>query len=296
MLKQKLLTLLAAAAALTFGVAFASAQTIVVGGKNFTEQQLMAEMTAQLLRAKGVTVDKRAGLGTAALRQAQEAGQIDVYWEYTGTSLITFNKVTDKLDAPATYAKVKELDAAKGLVWLNPSKANNTYALAMRKADASAKGIKSVSDLAAKMKGGQTLKLASNAEFYARPDGLAPLQTTYGFEFGRENVVRMDTGLVYQALRDSQVDVGLVFATDGRVPAFNFVILKDDKGYFPSYALTPVARKETLDKNPKLAEQLNALSAKLDDATMAKLNATIDVDKKTVKEVASNFLRSQGLV
>ena len=104
----------------------------------------------QLLKAKGFKTDKRAGLGSAALRQAQEAGQVDVYWEYTGTSLITYNKVTDKLDAAATYAKVKELDGAKGLVWLNPSKANNTYALAMRKADAQAKGIKSLSDLAGK--------------------------------------------------------------------------------------------------------------------------------------------------
>ncbi|MCD6033762.1 MAG: glycine/betaine transporter substrate-binding protein, partial [Thermomicrobiales bacterium] len=252
MLKMKLTGLLTAAA-LSWGIASASAQTIVVGGKNFTEQQIMAEMTNQLLQAKGFKTDKRAGLGSAPLRQAQEAGQVDVYWEYTGTSLITYNKVADKLDAAATYAKVKELDGAKGLVWLNPSKANNTYALAMRKADAQAKGIKSLSDLAAKVKGGEGLKLASNAEFYARPDGLAPLQQTYGFEFGRENVVRMDTGLVDQALKDKQVDVGLVFATDGRIPAFDFVVLADDKGFFPSYALTPVVRKETLDKNPKLA-------------------------------------------
>ena len=284
------------AAALTLTALPALAQTIVVGGKNFTEQQLMAEMTTQLLKAKGFTVDKRAGLGTAPLRQAQEAGQVDVYWEYTGTSLITFNKVADKMDAAATYAKVKELDAAKGLVWLNPSKANNTYALAMRKADVEKTGIKSLSDLAAKVKGGQAVKFGCNAEFYARPDGLKPLEQTYGFEFGRENVVRMDTGLVYQALRDAQVDVGLVFATDGRVPAFDFVILRDDKGYFPTYAMTPVIRKETLDKNPKLAEALNGLSAKLDDATMAKLNATVDVEKKSVEEVAATFLKAQGLV
>jgi len=296
MLKTTLPGLLAAAG-LALGLSSASAQSIiVVGGKNFTEQQIMAEMTSQLLQAKGFKTDKRAGLGTAPLRQAQEAGQVDVYWEYTGTSLITFNKVTDKLDAAATYAKVKELDAAKGLVWLNPSKANNTYALAMRKDDAQAKGIKSLSDLAAKVKGGQNLKLASNAEFYARPDGLAPLQQTYGFEFGRENVVRMDTGLVYQALKDKQVDVALVFATDGRVPAFDFVVLADDKGFFPSYALTPVVRKETLDKNPKLADVLNGLSAKLDDATMAKLNASVDVDKKTVEEVSTSFLKSQSLI
>ena len=106
----------------------------------------------------------------------------------------------------------------------------------------------------------------------------------------------MDTGLVYQALRDKQVDAGLVFATDGRVPAFDFVILTDDKGYFPSYALTPVARKETLDKNPKVADALNGLSAKLDDAIMARLNASVDVDKKTVEDVAKEFLTSQGLI
>ncbi|CAN7681480.1 glycine betaine ABC transporter substrate-binding protein [Bosea sp. LjRoot237] len=296
MLKRTFLGLASATLAFAVLPLAAQAQSVVVGGKNFTEQQIMAEMTTQLLKAKGFTVDKRAGLGTAPLRQAQEAGQIDLYWEYTGTSLITFNKVSDKLDAAATYAKVKELDAAKGLVWLNPSRANNTYALAMRKKDADAKGVKTLDDLSAKVTGGQALKFGCNAEFYARPDGLAPLQKTYGFDFGRENVVRMDTGLVYQALRDSQVDVGLVFATDGRVPAFDFVILTDTKGYFPTYAMTPVIRKETLDKNPKLAEFLNGLSAKLDDATMARLNASVDVDKKSIEEVAAGFLKAQSLV
>lgn len=288
---------LAVAAVATLGVAGASeAATIVVGGKNYTEQQIMAEMTAKLLEAKGFTVDKRAGLGTAPLRQAQENGQVDVYWEYTGTSLITFNKVTDKLDAAQTYAKVKELDAAKGLVWLDPSKANNTYAFAMRAADAKAKGIVTLSDLATKINAGEKLNFGCNAEFYARPDGLKPLETTYGFSFGRDAVVRMDTGLVYQALRDSQVSVGLVFATDGRIPAFDFVVLKDDKGYFPTYAMTPVVRKATLDANPTLAGVLNGLSAKLDDAVMAKLNASVDVDKKTVEQVASDFLKQQGLI
>ena len=86
--------------------------------------------------------------------------------------------------------------------------------------------------MAAKINGGEALTFGSNAEFYSRPDGLGPLEKDYGFEFGRPNVKRMDTGLVYQALRDGQVDTGLVFATDGRVPAFDFTILKDDKGLF----------------------------------------------------------------
>jgi len=277
-------------------VSAAQAQNIVVGGKNFTEQQIMSQMTAQLLQAKGFKPDVKAGMGSAVLRQAQENGQIDVYWEYTGTSLITYNKINDRMSAADTYAKVKELDAAKGLVWLNPSKANNTYGLAMNQDDAKKQGIASISDLAAKVKGGAKLTFASNAEFYARPDGLKPLEQAYGFEFPRESVKRMDTGLVYQALKERQVDVGLVFATDGRIPAFNFVVLKDDKGYFPNYALTPVVRKQVLDANPKLAEYLNALSAKLDDATMARLNASVDVDKKTVEDVAKTFLKEQGLV
>ena len=273
-----------------------TAQNIVVGGKNFTEQQIMSQMTAQLLQAKGFKPDVKAGMGSAVLRQAQESGQIDVYWEYTGTSLITYNKITERLSPADTYAKVKELDAAKGLVWLNPSKANNTYSLAMNQDEAKKLGIATISDLAAKVKGGAKLTLASNAEFYARPDGLKPLEERYGFEFPRDSVKRMDTGLVYQALKEKQVDVGLVFATDGRVPAFNFVVLKDDKGFFPNYALTPVVRKQVLDANPKLAEYLNALSAKLDDATMARLNASVDVDKKTVEDVARTFLKEQGLV
>jgi len=287
---------LAAGALLVNLATSAMAQNIVVGGKNFTEQQIMSQMTAQLLQAKGFKPDVKAGMGSAVVRAAQENGQIDVYWEYTGTSLITYNKINDRLSPADTYAKVKELDAAKGLVWLNPSKANNTYSLAMNADDAKKQGIVTISDLAAKVKGGAKLTFASNAEFYARPDGLKPLEEKYGFEFPRESVKRMDTGLVYQALKERQVDVGLVFATDGRVPAFNFVILKDDKGYFPNYALTPVVRKQVLDANPKIAEYLNALSAKLDDATMARLNASVDVDKKTVEDVAKTFLKEQGLV
>ncbi len=282
--------------ALAMNAGTADGQTITVGGKNFTEQQILADMTAQLLTAKGFEVDKRAGMGSAVVRQAMESGQIDVYWEYVGTSLIVYNKVEEKLSPEEAYARVKEVDAEKGIVWLEPSAANNTYALAMREAQAKEQNIESISDLAEKVEGGEDMSIAVNAEFYARPDGLKPLQETYGFEFPRDKIERMDTGLTYQALRDDQVDVGLVFATDGRIPAFDFKVLEDDKGFFPSYALTPVVRKETLDANPKLAEILNNLSAKLDDATMARLNAQVDVERKSVEQVAETFLKEQGLI
>ena len=296
MLRRALLSTIVFTGALASSLVANAQSTIVVGGKAFTEQILMTEMTVQLLEAKGFKPDRKAGMGSAALRSAHENGQIDLYWEYTGTSLVTYNKITDKLNAADTYKRVKELDAAKGLVWLNPSAANNTYALAMRRDDAAKRSIVTISDLAKAVKADAKLSFASNSEFFARPDGLKPMQETYGFEFARDNVKRMDTGLTYQALRDSQVDVSLVFATDGRIPAFNFVVLKDDKGFFPAYALTPVVRKEVLDKNPKLAEPLNALSAKLNDAVMGRLNAAVDVDKKSVEDVARAFLREQGLL
>lgn len=275
----------------------ASAQTIVVGGKAFTEQQIMTAMTVALLKAKGFAPDRKAGMGTAAVRSALENGQIDVYWEYTGTGLGVFHKVTDKFpSAEAAYQKIKELDAAKGIVWLAMSPVNNTYAFAMNRDDAQKRGIVTMSDYAKAVKGGAKMTFASNAEFYARPDGLPGWQQAYGFELERDNVKRMDTGLTYNALRDRQVDSAVVFATDGRIPAFNFVVLKDDRNYAAPYNLTPVVRKEVLDKYPKLADTLNSVSAKLNDETMAKLNASVDVDKKTPEEVAEGFLKANGLI
>lgn len=290
-------TLLAGLAMVGLVCGTAAAQTIVVGGKAFTEQQIMTAMTVALLKAKGFTPERKAGMGSAAVRAALENGQIDVYWEYTGTALGVYNKITDKFASAAdAYQRIKEVDAAKGIVWLNMAPANNTYAFAMNKDDAQKRGIATMSDYAKAVNGGAKLTFASNAEFYARPDGLPGWQTAYGFELDRDNVKRMDTGLTYNALRDHQVDSAVVFATDGRIPAFNFVVLADDKNYAPPYNLTPVVRKEVLDRNPKLAAILNSVSPKLSNETMAKLNASVDVDRKTPEEVAESFLKANGLI
>lgn len=275
----------------------ARSQALVVGGKDFTEQLLIAELTSRFLRAKGYTVRTRTGFSSVGVRREQEAGLIDVYWEYTGTSLISFNSVAEKLGPEQTYERVREIDGRKGLVWLRPSKVNNTYALAMRKTDAEARGISSISDLAAKVRRGETFRLACNIEFYIRSDGLLPLERAYGFEFGPENVVRMATGSIYDVLRDSaEIEVGLVFSTDGRVAAHDLVVLRDDRGFFPSYLLTPVVRQKTLEQNPGLGAHLNTLSEKLDNAVMAKLNRMVDVDRRQIGEVATAFLQESGLL
>ncbi|MEO9275489.1 glycine betaine ABC transporter substrate-binding protein [Marinomonas sp. 5E14-1] len=284
------------ASVFTFFSSVSLSAEIVVGGKNFTEQQLLTEITSQYLESKGFEIEKRSGMGSAVLRKAQENGQVDIYWEYTGTSLISYNKFKEKIPSSEVYNKVKELDAKQGLVWMAPSSANNTYAFAMQRAKSEELGIYSLSDLAKSIKEGSGLSIAVNAEFYARDDGLKPLQKTYDFKFPRKDIKRMDSGLTYTALKESKVDLALVFATDGRIPAFDFVVLKDDKNFFPDYSVVPVIVEKTLKENPKLGTLLNDISAKINDASISKLNAEVDVDKKSIESVSKKFLEENGLL
>jgi len=274
-----------------------AAQEVVVGAKGFTEQQLMAELTSQLLAANGIKPDKRVGMGSAVLRQALESAQVDVCWEYTGTALSLVYKDSEKYTADQGYEKIRSLDAAKGIVWLKPTRVNNTYAIGMLRPKSSTLAIKSISDLANAYKGGgKPLNIGVNAEFSQRPDGLPGVQKTYGFTVPLDSIVKMDFGLSFQALRDGQVDAAMVTSTDGRIISFDILVLADDKNFFPIYLMTPVARKEVLDKNPKLAPLLESLAAKLDSETIIKLNAAVDVDKKSIESVANGFLKQQGLI
>jgi osmoprotectant transport system substrate-binding protein len=272
------------------------AANLSVGGKDFTEQYVLAEITTQLLESKGYKVEKKDGMGTSIVRAALESGEVDLYWEYTGTSLVTFNKITAKLTPEETYAKVKELDGAKGLVWLAPSKANDTYALALREGNSRTAGIQSISELASSYRTGKAVVMATTAEFPKRDDGLIGLQSTYKFEAGRANIRPMDSGLVYTALANGDVDVAVCGTTDGRIEAMHLVLLKDDKNFFPNYALAPVIRKATLQAHPDLKVALELLSSKLNDATMRHLNGEVDVKKMSVPDVARSFLKENGLI
>jgi len=295
------LLLASAAAGLALLPATAGAQpdAVRVGGKNFTEQLILASMTSQYLSAKGLHTELTTGLGSTLMRQAMENDQLDVVWDYTGTALIVFNKVEEKLDADASYHRVKALDAARGLVWLDASAVNNTYALAMPRKRAEAAGVTTLSQLAQKMRetgADAHHPFAVDMEFAARPDGLEPLKTTYHLPFTRRDVIQLDAGLVYTALKNDQVELGLVYTTDGRVKGFDLVLLEDDLHFFPAYNAVPVVRKETLGRHPELADLLNALSAKLDNEKMTAMNYQVDIEQQPVDKVAQDFLRSQGLI
>lgn len=300
---KKLCTLIMGVGMLLSGFAHAAdapaeVPVLRIGARVFTEQTMLAELTAQYLRDKGYQVQITGGLGSNLARSAQESGQLDLLWEYTGVSLVAYNHVDEKLDSEQTYQRVKELDAKKGLVWLAPSKFNNTYALALPdKIAQQYPQINNMSDLTAVLKAEADKGhiVALDTEFANRSDGLVGMVKHYGMNLGRENTRQMDAGLVYTALRNGQVFAGLVYTTDGRLNAFKLKVLADDKHYFPDYTAAPVIRKEYLDKHPQLADLLKPLAALLDNQTMRTLNARIDVDHESPTVVAAEFLREHPI-
>jgi osmoprotectant transport system substrate-binding protein len=271
---------------------------IRIGARVFTEQTLLAEITAQYLRTKGYDAQITGGLGSNLARSAQESGQLDMVWEYTGVSLVAYNHVTEKLDSQQSLARVTELDAKKGLTWLSPSRFSNTYALALpEKIAAQYPQIHSISDLdrALRAETRDNPLVALDTEFANRSDGLAGMVKLYDMDLTRRNIRQMDAGLVYTALRNGQVFAGLVYTTDGRLNAFKLKLLEDDKHYFPDYTAAPVVRQEYLDAHPQLAAQLKPLADLFDDETMRQLNARVDVDHQSPSSVAADFLRQHPL-
>ncbi|MER5131878.1 glycine betaine ABC transporter substrate-binding protein [Serratia marcescens] len=282
--------------------AAAWAAPLTLASKNFTEQRILSAITVQYLRAKGFQVEPKTNLATVITRNAMINKQIDMTWEYTGTSLIIFNHINKRMSPQETYDTVKKLDAKLGLVWLQPADMNNTYAFAMQRQRAEKEQIRTMSQLVAKVE--QVRKtdpkhnwlLGLDLEFAGRSDGLKPMQALYDMPLDRPQIRQMDPGLVYNAIRDGFVDAGLVYTTDGRVKGFDLQVLEDDKGYFPSYAVTPVVRAEVLQNTPGLEAALNTLSKQFNNQVITELNAKVDIDYQTPQQVADAFLKQRGLI
>ncbi|MDS0828713.1 glycine betaine ABC transporter substrate-binding protein [Serratia marcescens] len=282
--------------------AAAWAAPLTLASKNFTEQRILSAITVQYLRAKGFQVEPKTNLATVITRNAMINKQIDMTWEYTGTSLIIFNHINKRMTPQETYDTVKKLDAKLGLVWLQPADMNNTYAFAMQRQRAEKEQIRTMSQLVAKVE--QVRKtdpkhnwlLGMDLEFAGRSDGLKPMQALYNMPLDRPQIRQMDPGLVYNAIRDGFVDAGLVYTTDGRVKGFDLQVLEDDKGYFPSYAVTPVVRADVLQNTPGLEEALNTLSKQFNNQVITELNARVDIDYQTPQQVADAFLKQRGLI
>ncbi len=274
----------------------AAAQTLSVVGKDFTEQGLVVELTRQLLTAKGFEVEKVQGLSTSEMHHHMYLKKGDIYWEYTTTRLFLTYGDTTNYGKDAAYAKVRQLDLAKGYTWLKPTEINNTYALAMRARSSEAMNIATISDLFSAVEKGANLIVGINTEFAERPDGLEPLERAYGSRFPRQTVRQVDTDYIYQALRIFGVDAGVVFATDGRISGYDLKILRDDKGFFFNYFLAPIVKTTTAQAHPAVVEALEALASRLDGPLITRLNAEVDVKRRLIRDVAAEFLKESGLV
>jgi osmoprotectant transport system substrate-binding protein len=272
-----------------------SSTKLVIGSKNFTEQKVLGEIYAQAFTAAGYDVSTELNLGDekTALK-ALEGGDISAYPEYTGTALLSFFGYTaDRIpkNALVAYAKAKDGFAKKNLTALPLTPFTSSNEVAVTKETANKYNLKNISDL--KPVAGK-LTLYGSPECRQRLDCLLGLQKVYGLQF--KKFVPVDIALRHEVLKKGQADVSIVFTTDPQIKREGEVLLEDDKGMFPPYNSTLVIRDDVLKKGgPDIEKVVPQVNKGLNDAAMQELNARVDLDKKTPKEVASEYLSETGL-
>jgi glycine betaine/choline ABC-type transport system substrate-binding protein len=281
---------------------------IVVGSRDFTEQLLLGQISIVLLEDAGFEVIDETGLGgTNTGYAALTNGEADLIWEYTGTALAEFHNIKASelpTDLDEAWQQVAALDEPLGLIWLAPAEFNDTYTL-MVKSDKIPKEIESMDDLATYMNENDApLSLCVENEFYSRDDGLFPLQEHYDFAFQEENIEIVAYDQLYEGLRDDLCDVAEGFSTDGRISAWGFRNLADSREFFPAYNAAPIVREVVLNKYPEIRQLFEQISIHLDDETITRLNARVDIgsdeernsgDEESVRTVAEIFLCKIGL-
>jgi len=273
-----------------------SSTTITMGSKNFTEQKVLGEIYAQALSTAGYTVKKDLNLGDEKTQlKAIEGGDIDAGPEYTGTALLSFFGFTaDKLprDPVKAFEEAKKGYAEKNLTALTPTPFTNSNEVAVTQETADKLGLKKISDLEGKS---QDLTLYGTPECRQRLDCKLGLEKVYGLKF--KKFVPVDIALRHEVLKKGQADVSIVFTTDPQNKREGFVLLEDDKGMFPPYNSTLVVRNDVIDKaGPDFQKTVELVNKGLTDEVMQELNARVDLDKKTPKDVAGEYLQESGLV
>ncbi|HEU0087397.1 MAG TPA: glycine betaine ABC transporter substrate-binding protein [Pseudonocardiaceae bacterium] len=274
-------------------------QSYTVGGKNFDEQLVLCQIAVAALESVAAQVTDRCNLGgTEANRNALLAGDLDLYWDYTGTAWVTFLKQRPIQDSRQQYEAVKERDLAENqIVWLEPTPFNNTYAFAVKAERAQQLGLRTLSDMAAYIRSDRPGNLCIETEYQNRDDGLQGLQQTYGFQVPPQRLKVLQTGAIYQATADQQECLfGEVFTTDGRIPQLGLTVLVDDKKYHPLYNAAVTIRKDAYDRQPEIAEVFAPISAALTDEVMAELNRQKSADGKPERQVARDWLTERGFI
>jgi osmoprotectant transport system permease protein len=261
-------------------------ETFVVGSKNFTEQVILGELLAQALERQGVPVTRKFNLGgTFICDQALRTGDIDAYVEYTGTAWTAIFKEKVRGGRDAILSGTRERYAGAGITMLPALGFNNTFAILTRRTDAESRGLRTIGDLA------RVPEWAAGFgyEFIEREDGYRGLVAAYGLRFARAPRV-MELALMYRALGGGDVDVIAGDATSALIQSLDLTMLEDDRGYFPPYDAIPVVRSAALLRDPRAREAIASLAGRISEADMRAMNHAVDVERRDVGEIATEFL------
>jgi osmoprotectant transport system substrate-binding protein len=271
---------------------------ITIGAKNFTEQVVLGELLSQEIEAvTGEQVARRFYLaGSYLCQQAMVSGRIDGYVEYTGTALTAILKQplppVGQRDAATVLRRVTQLYASRYHVLVGPGMGfEDTFAMVVRGDDARRFELKTISDA---VKVAPQWRLGVGYEFEERPDGLRGLEATYGLKFA-DAPRTMDLGLLYRALSNNQVDMVAGNSTDGPIRALGFVVLADDKHYFPPYDAVPLVREDSLHRHPGIQVAMDRLAGKVSADEMREMNYAVDAEHRDVGDVVREFRKGKGL-
>src|SRR5215217_6472479 len=297
-------TLLTAVAALAISMTAANAQ-VVVSSKIDTEGGVLGNIIKQVLEDNDIPVTDRIQLGgTPIVREAITAGEIDIYPEYTGNAAFFFEKADDPIwnDAASAYAEAAKLDFdANKIVWLTPSPANNTWAVAVRNDVAEANSLNTFTEFGAWVAGGGEVKLAASAEFVNSPAALPKFEEVYGFKLNPDQLVTLSGGdtaatIAAAAQQTNGVNAAMVYGTDGGIAPSGLKVLEDDKGVQPVYQPAPIIREAVLAEYPQIEELLKPVFEGLTLEVLQDLNGRVQVGGEAAATVATDYLTKGGFL
>lgn len=266
--------------------------TIVIGGKPFNEQYILDQMIAILLEEQGFTTEIKSGMNDATLFEGMKKGQVDVYVEYTGTAYSQLLKLPplERWEPDVVYERVSEGLEDEGITPLFKIGFRDDYAIAVREDWARETGVSTIEDL---VPYAPEMVLGSDLVFHEREDGLPRLREVYGISFA--DVKPMSPTLMYEAIDKGQVDAIPPYTTDSRVDLYSLEILEDNKAAMPPYE-TMLLIRSPLAENDAITSALAPLEERIDTDTMRALNAEFDIEKREARDIAMDYLVSEGLV
>ena len=278
-----------------------SGEDFSLGTKGFTEHFILTEMTRLLLEDAGADVEVRDLPSTQQVRQALEGGDVDMYWEYTGTGWTNFlgHENADGMSPEELHEAVAQEDLeANDVKWLPPADFSNTYGIALRSELATELGVDSLSDLAGLLETSpEELTICVDEGFGDRPDGLPAVEKAYGFTWPEDQITVSDYALVFTSIdQGDPCNFGAIYTTDGRLPALDLTTLEDDNNAFLSYLPAITMTEDRYDSVGAEVEELLAPLLALDESTISALNAEVDVDGMFPEDVAEEWLKEQDLL